>query len=73
MGWTSTVTAITGSMCLAMGWMPLMRLYLLWSVGNSIGVYYGVRLRERPIILLNWAYLIMNVIGIARITLTHAH
>lgn len=66
LGWASTAVAITGSTLLSLDLMKLSWIYILWTFGNSIGLWYGLRLREKPIIFINAAYLVLNGVGIVR-------
>jgi hypothetical protein len=63
LGWSTTAIAMVASTIMATGAMPVIEIYVIWTVGNILGFSYGVRLKEKPIIVINVAYLALNVMN----------
>ena len=64
-GWVSTCIALFGATLLATGAMKVAEIYALWTIGNALGFAYGLYIKEKPIIVINAVYLVLNVVGIA--------
>ena len=60
--WTATVFTVLGALAVSNGWDPL-NIYLL-NIGSILWVWWGIRIRENSIIVVNVSMLLVYLYGL---------
>jgi hypothetical protein len=63
-GWFGTITSLIGSFIMAFG--LILPAFIMYLVGTILWLYVAIKTHQKSLIVLNFGFLIADIIGIVR-------